>query len=165
MPLSSTRLQSLLTADQVRALLKYDPETGKFARAGRPVGTPNPTNGYISIGISGNNYLAHRIAWLMHHNVWPEFEIDHINGDRSDNRISNLRLANRSENVRNSGIRSDNTTGAKGVSFSREHGMYRARIGLNGKRKHIGLFSTVAEASEAIERMRPEIHGEFARSK
>ena len=85
-------------------------------RAGKAVTSVN-RNGYVSVGINGVNYLAHRIVWLMTTGFWPENDIDHINGIRDDNRMSNIRAVDRSTNARNVKRRRTNNSGVTGVSW------------------------------------------------
>jgi hypothetical protein len=102
---------STITAERLRQLLHYDPERGVFTWLSRPAerswntrfagtraGTINGL-GYVVIGILGRRYKAHRLAWLYVHGEWPGRELDHINCDKSDNRIANLRPATRSQNI------------------------------------------------------------------
>ena len=100
--------------------------------------------GYIHIGFEGKKYKAHRIAWLLHNGEWPEFEIDHINRIRTDNRIKNLRICTRAINMQNkskqrvnSGIRQSKYVG---VTWSAYSNKWLARITINGKCKSLGLF-------------------------
>jgi hypothetical protein len=90
-------------------------------------------------------------------------EVDHINGNKLDNRRANLRNCTRSENARNCSVRSDNTSGYKGVFWHKQHGKWSARIKLNGKRHHLGDFDTPTEAGAAYDKAAHEMHGEFAR--
>jgi len=126
--------------------IAYDPETGMFKRRrGEPewflpcIGT----HGYRVIRIGYRNVRAHRVAWYVVHGYWPK-EIDHINRDRADNRLCNLRECTRSENILNASVRKDNTTGHKGVSPHTKGG-YQA----NYRGKYLGWFKTVDEAIEA----------------
>lgn len=159
-----------ISAEEARQLLSYNPETGTFtwrvgrrgtARVGSVAGRPNG-RGYFRIRIYGRRYCAHRLAWLLTHEVWPENQIDHINGRRDDNRLCNLRLATRSENTRNAKRRSDNTSGFKGVGFHKAQGKWRARIKIDGRRKDLGRFDTPEEAHAAYCKAAAELHGEFA---
>lgn len=158
-----------ISAEEARQLLNYDPETGTFtwrvgrgsARAGSAAGTPKG-NGYAVIKIYGKNYSAHRLAWLLTHGVWPENQIDHINGRRDDNRLCNLRLATWSENNRNAKRRSDNTSGVKGVSFDKARDRWLARIKTDGYDRYLGRFDTPEEAHAAYCKAAAELHGEFA---
>lgn len=145
-----------LTAERLRELVKYDPETGHIywlgsvgkARAGQQAGTVN-THGYRRVGIDGRLYAAHRLAWLITYGEWPDGEIDHINGSRDDNRIANLRQVDTRGNARNRGLRSDNSKGVPGVYFNRNQGNWYAQSCHGGKNKHLGTFPTFDEAVEA----------------
>lgn len=150
-----------LTAEKLRTLLNYDPETGVFSRAhGKPnVGSPYP-NGYIGIRVDYQRYLAHRLAWLHVYGEWPASEIDHINGDKTDNRICNLRLATRAENNANTRCRAK--SGFKGVVLTK-YG-YRAAITINNRFKYLGLFKTPEEAHEAYCCAAREAFGDYHRA-
>lgn len=112
------------------------------------------SNGYHHGTVAGRALKAHRIAWAMTHGRWPT-EVDHINGDRSDNRIANLREVNRQTNSRNRGRRSDNSSGVVGVRCVQ--GRWKARIHDNGKERHLGTFTSREAATaawrEAAERL------------
>ncbi len=145
-----------LTAERVRELLDYDMEsgaitwrkrTGGTARMGLHAGTTD-NSGYTRIGIDRRIYRAHRLVWLHVHGAWPVGEIDHIDGDKSNNRLSNLRDVSRTlnqQNLRKAHKRSASKT--LGVSQHAATGKWRARIWVNGKNKSLGLYSTKAEAS------------------
>lgn len=149
--------QAIIEAGRLRELLNYDPETGVFYwKQGRmqqqKAGTINSA-GYVYIkigGRSGKLLLAHRLAWLYVYDVWPG-ELDHIDGNPSNNAIRNLREVTRSENMFNSKVRHDSKTGYKGVSFNKRLGVYHAYIKIDYKRKHLGFFSDIEEAREAYE--------------
>lgn len=106
-------------------------------------------NGYIYVRVNGVPQLAHRVVWAIHHGEMPNYEIDHIDRDRLNNRIENLRLATSSENKWNMSIPSHNTSGRKGVSLHKPTGRYASYIKIDGKKRHIGYFSTLDAASEA----------------
>ena len=158
-----------LTIEDLRRHLTYDEWSGQFTRAlslnrhkkGEVAGKKD-TNGHIQIFVNGRYYLAHRCAWLWSYGVWPDHDIDHINGDRSDNRLANLRKATRSQNCSNSKLRADNNIGLKGVSIQK--GRYRAQIQVKGKKQFLGMFSTPEEAHEAYCKAAQSLHGEFART-
>ena len=116
---------------------------------------------YIIVRVDMHLIKGHRLAWFMTHGSWPENEVDHVNGDKTDNRIENLRKATRSENMRNCGMKRNNTSGFKGCRL-REKG-WQARITLQGKQHHLGFFKTAAEASAAYEEAAKKLHGEFMR--
>lgn len=137
--------------------LHYDGASGVFTWKKSP--TPRIPAGSVAGSISDKSYLvivcmgrllqAHRIAWLLTHGKWPLGDIDHINGNRTDNRIANLRDVTRSVNQQNlKGARRDNTTGHLGVKRAR-NGRFEARINLHGRYVHIGTFPTAAEAHAA----------------
>lgn len=160
-----------LTAETLRELLDYDPKTGmlawRVARSGTNgigsiAGCVNE-NGYRRICIHGRRFLAHRLAWLYVHGVWPANEIDHINGVRRDNRLANLREATRSENKRNEGANTRNTSGFKGVCWNKRERKWTAEIVVNGKRSFLGLFSTPKAAHVAYCAAAKRLHGKFAR--
>jgi hypothetical protein len=118
--------------------------------------------GYVRILINGRAHKAHRLIWIYHYGSIPkDRRIDHIDGKRNNNLISNLRLATQSENLRNRGANSNNTSGYKGVSFDAERGKWKARIVKNGKETFIGRFQTAQEAHDAYISYGSEIHGEF----
>ena len=118
-------------------------------------------NGYRYVMFNGKRYFAHRLIWLMQYGYIPD-GIDHINGNRSDNRIENLRAASVSENSMNAKKRSDNTSGIKGVSLDKRSGKWLARCTVAGKKNHIGLFKNINDAAEAVRLFRENNHGEFA---
>jgi hypothetical protein len=156
-----------LTAEQVRAILSYDPETGAFTwrarpsvRAGRRAGRVVP-DGYVKIEHDGRSYFAHRLAWLYVYGDWPEAYVDHINGIRSDNRICNLRKANLSQN--NAHRRGAECNGGlRGASFHKSVGRWRARIRNGGKEIELGYFDTAEEAHAAYRNASLKLHGEFS---
>jgi hypothetical protein len=151
-------------------LYLYDPLTGIFTRridwygfkAGTCVGSPHG-NGYLKISIPPKQVFAHRLAWAMTYGVWPEY-IDHINGDRSDNRLMNLRLASPFQNNQNSRNRKNNTSGVKGVYWHKLSGKWMAYIHANGgKRIHLGLHETLEAAAKVRREAAERLHGDFAR--
>jgi hypothetical protein len=158
-----------MTVDDLRSLLEYDPCTGLFSWKLKKRGHVNPGDkagyscgrGYVYIKIGQKRYSAHRLAWFYVHGVWPSDEIDHINGNRSDNRIKNLREANHAQNTQNSKTRAHNTSGMKGVGLHK--GKWRALIRVEGKSKHLGYFATPGDAHAAYCSAATELHGEFAR--
>ena len=105
--------------------------------------------------------MAHRIAWALHYGEWPNKSLDHIDGDRTNNRINNLREANSSQNTINSKVRSDNTTGARGVGKN-QYG-WVAQIQSDGKRHYLGFFKTKAEAVAARAEAEVKHFGEWQR--
>lgn len=149
-------------------VLDYDPETGvltwknhkKAYLNGRRAGSLD-RDGYLRVGLCKQKLYAHRIAWFLHFQKWPSCEIDHRNRDRSDNRISNLREAERIENIANS-VRKRKFALPKGV-YERG-GRYRAYIGVNNKTYWLGSYRTPEEASAAYSAAAIKQFGEFARA-
>lgn len=147
-------------ASDLHRIFLYEPETGKlFWRerdrnlSGKEAGGKDKhIGGYIRVRVNGRLQLAHRVIMAMINGEWPDGEVDHINGDRSDNRLSNLRTVSRSENFRNKSRYSSNSSGITGVHFHKATGKWCAAISVSpGKNKHIGLFESVEEASIARE--------------
>lgn len=142
--------------EDLTALLHYDPDTGLFTQRlrwwNRPAGaTPGgkTPQGYWAIGIGGKQYLAHRLAWFYVHKAWPDADIDHINRDRLDNRLCNLRVTSRSTNLHNVGICLTNTSGVKNVSKN-ARGKWQAQITVEGKRHYLGSFKDLTDAENAV---------------
>lgn len=156
-----------LTLEELRRLLDYNPETGIFTRkisrsrlgqCGQIAGYTTPY-GYRYIGIAGRYYPAHHLAWFYVYGSWPTHEIDHINGERSDNRLANLRDVTRTVNMQNlKRSRKDNTLGIFGVNVSR--GRYLAQIQVNGKKIALGRFSTPEEAHATYLEAKRKYHKE-----
>lgn len=159
-----------LTADMLRSAISYCPDTGVFTWIkprtrndwiGKEAGTVSRL-GYRSIIFGTRRYQAHRLAWLYVHGRWPEYAIDHINGNPGDNRIFNLRECTYSQNSANAKIRSNNTSGFKGVSWSRKRNKWIASLTINGRPKNLGGFETREEASAFREMISKQVYGEFA---
>ena len=163
----------LLTEAEARDLLRYDPETGHLFWRERPAylfeGKKRPASvlqaiwntryagtkagcmdgeGYIGVKLFDRHQLAHRLAWAIHYGVWPD-QIDHINHDRTDNRLVNLRNVSVSENNRNVRLPSRNASGVVGVGWDSRQGGWSAIITFEKRKIRLGLFATIAEAATA----------------
>ncbi len=114
--------------------------------------------------MDGQQYAAHRLAWLYVNGEMPETPLDHKNGQRDDNRISNLRLASQSQNIANAKISARNSSGFKGVSKIARNGLWMASIKVNGKSRNLGQFATPEAAHAAYMNAASTIFNEFARA-
>lgn len=149
-----------LTREEILAAVEYDPGTGKieFKDAPNVHGWIN-AGGYHVVRINGVDMYVHRIAIFVTYGVWPE-AVDHVNGNKIDNRISNLRIATRQENLFNSRCRSDSSSGVKGV---KKHGKgWRAKIKRDGITYSLGTFPTIEEAGEAYRRAAAKLHEAYS---
>lgn len=167
-----------LTAEYLRDILIYDIVYGDFVwkfredvpaswntkYAGKIAGSLD-AQGYWVIRINNGHYKAHRLAWtyITGEDIPKEIEIDHKNGKRSENDFFNLRKADDVQNAVNAGIRKDNKSGYKGVSWHRRSGKWQAQINDNGIRKSLGYFDLPEEASQTYQIRAREMHGEFVR--
>lgn len=168
----SDRGNSKLTAKRLKEVLSYDPETGVFCwitstgrcSKGKLAGWKN-SRGYINIKVDGRQYKAHRLAWLYINGEFPSEELDHKNLNKSDNRFSNLRLANRSQNSANRPAFKHTRSGYKGAQYfpRNKKKPWRSMITTgNGKRKFLGSFETPEDAASAYLTEARRLHGEFA---
>jgi hypothetical protein len=164
--------------DLLRLLFDFDEATGPLLwrlrpdrpkdwntkYAGTVAGTVHP-RGYRYVKIGGYRHPVHRLVWTYAYGPVPEgMMIDHVNLDRDDNRLANLRLATDAQNRANSGVRANNSVGLKGVYFDRQTQRYRAQIRIGGKARHIGTFDTPEVAHAAYMEVARQEHGEFARA-
>ena len=158
----------MLSVERANELFDYNPETGvvvwkispaNCVKAGDEVGSIN-NEGYRQTKVKRKCCKVHRLAWFLTHGVWPTAQIDHINGNRSDNRICNLREATNMENIQNlRKARSDNlSTGILGVHIDPKSGRFKGKITVCGKQIHLGYFDTAQEAHEAYLIKKREVH-------
>lgn len=160
--LEQMKAKEQLTSEYVAKRLDYNPETGIFTwktptaarlKSGDIAGTIHKT-GYVKIILDGIPYWAHRLAWLYYYKEWPKgeaYQIDHINGNRADNRIANLRLVTNKKNARNHKMYSHNTSGITDVCFNEQSQKWCAQIHTNGKQIHLGSFHFFEDAVKARE--------------
>ena len=174
----------------LRKLMRYDPRTGElFWRertpdmfiaterrsskslckawnkryAGKQTFKAKHVFGYMHGTICGKTISAHRVAWAILHNEWPATQIDHIDGNPANNKQDNIRLATAAQNSQNRKLPKHNTSGIKGVFWSKHKNRWHARIGHNGKKIHIGYFKTKRQAATAYANKASSLHGEFFR--
>lgn len=155
--LTYERAHERLICEAKSGLLTWKIDHWKRIKAGKPAGDFYG-NGYRRVCVDSVGYLAHRVVWLMAYGEWPDGEIDHVNGDRSDNRISNLRLATAAENKQNIGLKANNKSGFTGVSWDRKSAKWKGTITLGGKAMHLGYFDTPEAAAEAYAKAKAELH-------
>lgn len=163
----------MITVSRIRELLDYDAASGVLlwkkarsglATAGSRAGSKN-MKGYRMVSIDGTRYQEHRIVWaIVHGRILDRTVcIDHVNGQKDDNRIENLRLAESWQNSANMTITNRNTSGFKGVTFHKSTGKWQAVIMVRGVQKYLGLFKSAEDAFEAYSRESRKECGEFAR--
>lgn len=120
-------------------------------------------NGRREIKINGRDYKAARLVWAFHFGEWPSKIVDHINGDYSDDRIENLRLATPRQNAQNRTVKTANSSGFTGVSWHNQNKKWWVRITIDGKTRSFGLYDDLSEACLVVVNMRKQLFGEFAR--
>ena len=156
----------------VKEFMSYDSEWGVITWKRRPtnnvpvgsVAGKLLPNGYRQIRFKRKTWYAHRIAWYIHTGKDPiGWTVDHINGNKDDNRIENLRLAHEYQQRGNLSLRSDNTSGVRGVTWSKRDSKWEAKIHRQGKTYMLGRFKTKEEAAEAYQRAASDYFGEFLR--
>jgi len=145
--------EKVITQLRVRELFKYSVISGKLvrkinvssnAKAGDIIESVTNTDGYVYVGIDGYTYAAHRIIWLYVHGTFPKGQIDHINHNRTDNRIENLRVVTNRENHQNRAIK--NKSGHTGVTLDDKKNRWKSQVSILGKTRCIGTYKTVEEA-------------------
>lgn len=172
----------LPSPEELRQLLRYDPETGKLfwrersrewfnsdarhagwnkRRAGREAMTYTDTLGYKSGGVDRHQVRAHRVIWALHYGEWPDGVIDHINSVKTDNRLCNLRCASVAQNTMNRRP-TIGTSAYKGVHLSKA-GSWCAMLQKDRKRKYLGRFKTEVEAAQAYDNAARAEFGDYAK--
>ena len=159
----------MITQSELKKVLNYDPDTGLFTRIssttnkcliGKVAGCINKS-GYISILIKSKRYYAHRLAWLYVYGEFPKLNLDHIDTNKNNNSISNLRLCTMSENLKNTKKYSNNKSGYKGVYKHTQTGRYCVQAMILGKKISLGCYASPELASEAYKLFSKINHGEF----
>jgi len=155
------------TQKRLFELFNYDPETGSFTRKitvsnqlpGTMVGHPHGHR-YLGVSVDGKRYYCHRLAWLYMTGSFPPHEIDHINGNGTDNRWENLRIADRQQNLMNRRHKPPQS-GIKGVHQHWTKSGWYAAVGYKGENHYLGTFKSIEAAAKAVREARSRIHGEF----
>lgn len=165
---TSDTAKPTLTQERLKELLHYDPDTGVFLWATRPARSKvvvgsiagcKSGNDYLVIQVDGRLYLSHRLAWLYVHGLFPDLDVDHMDGVRSNNRIANLRLASKKANAHNvRRAHADSTSGILGVWKNKGRNKWTSAIKFDGKIHRIGSFETSKEAQEAYLKAKREFH-------
>lgn len=145
----------MTTLADIMSAFTYCPKSGELrwamdyrtAQAGDVAGGLD-RKGYRRVQYRCRAYKVHRLAWLLSYGEWPAMDIDHINGDRADNRLDNLRLASKAENAQNYPLRA-NSSGLHGVCWNKRHKKWRAHIRANGQQVYLGSYDTPQAAHEA----------------
>lgn len=159
--LTRTRLLELLDVDIDAGHLRWRVTRGGNAQAGSRAGSLH-SRGYVHIEIDGRQHKAHRLVWLAAHGSCPKAHLDHINGDKADNRLSNLREATKHQNGTNrSGPNKQSTSGVRGVSWHRTRRKWAAYVTDHGRAFSLGLFTDKEEAILAVESERAKRFGAF----
>lgn len=178
----------LPTANELRQLLRYEPETGELfwlnrvpeqfkgdegkrkhlcrtwnARYGLNKAHHTDNEGYIRVNVCGALRLAHRVIWCIVMGDWPEGDIDHIDGRRDNNRIENLRVVSNAQNHRNRKLSAANSSGVMGVHWHKQRRKWAASVKINGKATWLGLFDDLKEAEMSVRSFRA-LTGEFGPS-
>ncbi|HGK4602813.1 HNH endonuclease [Yersinia enterocolitica] len=164
-------MKSKVSHAELKRLLHYSPETGVFTRLiswqrQYPVGSIagwKDKDGYLKIMVHRIAYQAHRLAWFYVHGVWPSGTIDHVDMDKANNKISNLRDSTFTSNMHNRGKNKTNTSGFKGVTWNKKSAKWQASINAKNKWRYLGLFKSKEDAARAYDDAAMEFHGEFAR--
>lgn len=165
--------ETRLTAERLREVLHYSPETGEFrwrvmTSFRRPVGMlagdKKKGSGYVLIGVDKFRYRAHRLAWLYMTGEWPSLQVDHKDTDRANNRWENLRLATNQQNQINSRVSKNSLSGVKGVFWSKQRQKWCAKLSIGKRQYHGGFYDDINEAAAAYMRLATAHFGEFARA-
>jgi hypothetical protein len=145
--------EEMTLEEKLKCSLSYDPDTGliywRHRMKGRRAFCTKDKHGYLVGRAFGPKLKAHRVVWFLHYNEWPNGELDHINGDKADNRVANLRDVDRSTNMRNTKISSTNSTGHTGVHYHKANKKYIAYIRHEGRLNYLGSFLSLDQAVEA----------------
>ncbi len=157
------KLQEFIHYDPVTGVLIWKKVLSNRTKAGALCGANIDSKGYGRVCFDGKQYRAHRVVWALFYGQEPNQQIDHINGNKLDNRISNLRLANNAENSRNCKLSKNNSSGITGVVFHKTANKWLAQIMLNRKNHYLGLYDTIEAAAKARKKAETQYFGQFAK--
>ena len=161
--LTQEYLRDVLHYDELTGIFTWKKNTGKKRMVGKVAG--NPTKGYWEVAINKRQFKAHRLAWLYVYGEWPKTrDIDHINLDKLDNRIANLREATRAQNNINAPVARNSKSGVRGVCWHSQSNKWRAYVKINDRQKSLGLYHDFDEACAARKTAELELYGEFSRA-
>ena len=155
-----------MTRDDIKHLFDWCPESGVLrwksptsnrVKAGDVAGNLD-SKGYYRVGLHGAQYRLHRVIWLLAYGEWPKGEIDHIDGNRINNSISNLRCVSHKRNSRNCKLSKNNTSGHIGITWHKKAGKWMASVSIDGRQQHLGLFDDKRDAISARAKA-SETHG------
>jgi hypothetical protein len=163
-----SKTKDIPTKDYLNNIFNYEngnlywkEKKGSNATEGKKAGCYNHT-GYFNVEINYIKYRLHRVIFMWHHGFLPQ-EVDHINGNKIDNRIENLRASTKSQNLRNSKIRKTNTSGYKNVTWRKDIKKWSVSLRAFNKNKHIGFFENLELAGLVAAMAREKYHKEFAK--
>ena len=159
----------MITQEYIKSVLHYDQDTGIFTwkvnksnmKIGSVAGNKH-NSGYTYIKLDKKLYAAHRLAWIYIYGKSPVHYIDHINGNKMDNRLFNLREATNFQNQCNRKLNKNNTSGVKGISWDKQYNKWKVRLSVNSKKIILGRFYDFFEACCIVYSARNKLHGEFA---
>ena len=162
MPPKKDDIAKYVSYDQKTGYIVWTAKTGRKTVVGKHVGSEH-SGGYLEMSINGFRLFAHQVAWLLMTGEWPEWQIDHINGDRKDNRWENLRRAEQRLNSANMKRRPNNKSGRKGVVQTKS-GNWQAFIHIDGKTKSLGTYTCREVAHRACVMAARFAWADYARS-
>lgn len=145
--------------ERIAEVVAYDPQTGAITyRSGRGRGGSRTKDGYLQVRIGRRVFLAHRVAWVCAHGAWPTNQIDHRNGQRDDNRLSNLREATQAENNQNQTAHAGTASGEIGVTWHKRDRRWQAQIRIDGRLHYLGQYLNRDEAVLAYAKAKADLH-------
>lgn len=152
-----------VSQSDLQAAFRYEDGCLYRIKTGKLAGCYKRPDKYGIVSINGKYLLIHRAVWIYHNGEIPDnMFIDHIDCDKTNNRIENLRLVSKAQNAFNSNVRKDNVSGVKNVRWNEATKSWRVKMTLDGKTRHFGLYATLEEAAAVAHAMREKHHGQYA---